>query len=97
MNRGVGLRGFRGMLGFVRSRSGWILLVFLLLSAAVSGGVAGYFYSASLKTFVAQKADENTTALELVDAFVTTYARFRSQFGRARRCQPRFARTRSKV
>jgi len=81
MDRGVGLRSLRGVIGFVRSRSGWMLLVFLALSAAISGGVAGYFYHTSLQTFVAQKADENTTALELVDAFVTTYARFRSQFG----------------
>lgn len=70
-----------GLFGFVRSRSGWILLVFLMLSAVISGGVASYFYNTSLKTFVAQKAEENATALELVDAFVTTYARFRSQFG----------------
>jgi methyl-accepting chemotaxis protein len=34
-----------------------------------------------LKTFVAQKADEKATALELVSAFVTTYSSVRSQFG----------------
>src|SRR5712691_7987482 len=67
--------------GFIRSKSGWMLLIFLLLSAAISAAVASYFYNTSLKTFVAQKADEKATALQLVDAFVTTYSRFRSQFG----------------
>src|SRR5712691_7611951 len=67
--------------GFIRSKSGWMLLIFLVLSAAISAAVASYFYNTSLNTFVAQKADEKATALQLVDAFVTTYARFRSQFG----------------
>src|SRR5712691_10375883 len=67
--------------GFIRSKSGWMLLIFLLLSAAISAAVASYFYNTSLKTFVAQKADEKATALQLVDAFVTTYSLFRSQFG----------------
>jgi methyl-accepting chemotaxis protein len=67
--------------GFIRSKSGWMLLVFLVLSAAISAAVASYFYDTSLNTFVAQKADEKATALQLVDAFVTTYSRFRSQFG----------------
>jgi methyl-accepting chemotaxis protein len=43
--------------------------------------VAHYFYSTSLKSHLAQKADENVTALRLVDAFVTNYSRVRSQFG----------------
>ncbi len=67
--------------GFIRSRSGWMLLIFLVLSAAISAAVANYFYSTSLKTFLQQKADEQATALELVGAFVTTYSRYRSQFG----------------
>lgn len=67
--------------GFLRSKSGWMLLVFLLLSAAISAAVASYFYNSSLKTFIAQKADENATALHLVDAFVTTYSHFRSDLG----------------
>jgi methyl-accepting chemotaxis protein len=67
--------------GFVRSKSGWMLLIFLVLSAAISAAVAAYSYNSSLTTFVAQKDDENARALQLVDAFVTTYARFRSQFG----------------
>jgi methyl-accepting chemotaxis protein len=69
------------LVGFIRSKSGRMLLIFLLLSAAISAAVAAYSYNSSLTTFVGQKNDENTRALELVDAFVTTYARFRSQLG----------------
>ena len=76
------LKGPFGSSGFIRSRSGWVLLVFLALAVLISAGVASYFYTTSLRTFLAQKADENATALELVDSFVTTYARFRSQFGK---------------
>src|SRR5665213_1917465 len=66
---------------FIRSKSGWLLLLFLVLSAAISTAVAAYFYNVSLRTFVAQKADEKATALELVSAFVTTYSSALSQFG----------------
>jgi methyl-accepting chemotaxis protein len=69
------------LFGFLRSRSGLVLLGFLALAATISWGGARYFYNSSLRTFLAQKADENATALEMVDAFVTTYARFRSQYG----------------
>src|SRR5690349_5215233 len=73
--------GLFGLIGFIRSRSGGVLLIFLLLSAVISAGVANHFYNSNLKTFVAQKARENATALELVDAFVTTYSRFRADLG----------------
>lgn len=53
----------------------------MVFSAAISGGVASYFYNTSLKTFLAHKVDETATVLQFVDAFVTTYSRFRSQFG----------------
>jgi methyl-accepting chemotaxis protein len=66
---------------FIRSKSGWLLLLFLVLSAAISTAVAAYFYNVSLRTFVAQKAEEKATALELVSAFVTTYSSALSQFG----------------
>lgn len=66
---------------FIRSKSGRIFLLYLALSAAISAAVASYFYNASLNSFVAQKVDEKATALRLVDGFVTTYSRFRSQFG----------------
>jgi len=58
-----------------------VLLGFLTLSAVVSGTAADYFSKTSLKTFLRQKAGESATALEIVDAFVTTYARFRGQYG----------------
>ena len=69
------------LIGFFRSKSKWVLLVFLVLSATISAGTAIYFYNSNLNTFVAQKADENETVLHLVDAFVTTYSSFRPQFG----------------
>ncbi|MBI5911960.1 MAG: DUF3365 domain-containing protein, partial [Betaproteobacteria bacterium] len=69
------------LVGFIRSKSGAMLLIFLIFSAAISGGVASYFYNTSLKTFLAHKVDETATVLQFVDAFVTTYSRFRSQFG----------------
>ena len=67
--------------GFVRSKSGWILLVFIVLSAAISAAVGNYFYKTNLNRFIAQKGAEKVTALQLVDAFVTTYSRLRSQLG----------------
>ena len=69
------------LIDFTRSKSGVLLLLFLVLSAAISAAVAIYFYNISLKTFVAQKADEKARALELVSAFVTTYSSVRSQLG----------------
>src|SRR5262249_31617860 len=73
--------GMAAFIRFVRSRSGRALLIYLALSAVVSAGVGRYFYSSSLDTFVAQKGAEKATALQLVDAFVTTYAGLRAQFG----------------
>jgi methyl-accepting chemotaxis protein len=66
---------------FIRSKSLRIFLFFIVLSAGISVAVASFFYNISLKTFLAQKAEEKETALQLVDAFVTTYSKFRSQFG----------------
>jgi methyl-accepting chemotaxis protein len=66
---------------FVRSRSGRILLIYLALSGVIGAGVGSYFYHTNLETFIAQKSAEKVTALQLVDAFVTTYARVRSEFG----------------
>ena len=63
-----------------RPKSGWAFLAILALSAAISSAVAMYFYNASFGAFLTQKADEKATALRLVDAFVTTYSRIRSEF-----------------
>src|ERR1700674_5716098 len=64
---------------FIRSKSGLALAMYLAFSAAVSAGVAYEFYYSSRETFRSQKAEEKTTALRLVDAFVTTYSSVRSQ------------------
>ena len=65
---------------FIRSKSGLVLQVYLAFALLASVIVAYQFYQTSLETFRAQKADEKVTALQLVDAFVTTYARLRSEF-----------------
>lgn len=69
------------IVGFARSKSGRMLVVFLVLTAGISAAVASYVYQSGLKTFFDEKAADKATALQLVDAFVTTYSRFRSQFG----------------
>src|SRR5690242_17268496 len=69
------------LLAFFRSKTGFAFAVYLALAGAISVAVAHYFYSASLTSHLAQKADENVTALRLVDAFVTNYSRLRAQFG----------------
>jgi methyl-accepting chemotaxis protein len=68
-------------LRFVRSKTGRAFFIYLALSGGLCFAVAQYFYSTSLESHLAQKADENVTALRLVDAFVTNYSRLRSQFG----------------
>src|SRR4051812_23215113 len=69
------------IVGFVRSKSGRMLLVFLVLTAGISAAVADYVYQSALQAGFDQKAAEKATALQLVDGFVTTYSRFRSQLG----------------
>ena len=55
-------------------------MVFLVLTAGISAAVARYVYQSDINTLLDQKAAEKATALQLVDAFVATYSRFRSQF-----------------
>jgi PAS domain-containing protein len=69
------------LIGFVRSRFGRVLVIYLALAGLIGAGVGSYFYNSGLETFVAQKSAEKVTALQLVDAFVTTYSRLRSEFG----------------
>ena len=64
---------------FVRSKSGLVFQFYLAFALMVSAGVAHQFYYSSLEAFRSQKAEEKITALQLVDAFVTTYSKFRSQ------------------
>jgi len=69
------------MVRFVRSKTGRAFAVYLALSAGLCAVAANYFYRTSLRSHLAQKADETVTALRLVDAFVTNYSRLRAEFG----------------
>jgi|GEM_PF-4742448 len=70
-----------GPVEFVRSKTGRAFVVYLLICAVISVGVARYFYTTNLQSHLTQKADETITALRLVDAFVTQYSHLRGQFG----------------
>ncbi|HTQ33644.1 MAG TPA: ATP-binding protein [Stellaceae bacterium] len=71
------------VMAFFRSPegNGWIGI--LLFSAALAFVAAYGFYQVSVRSFVANKSDEKTTAMQLVDAFVTTYSDIRNQMGAA--------------
>jgi diguanylate cyclase (GGDEF)-like protein len=69
----------RLFVGYLRSKSGLVFLLYLVFAGIVSAGVAYEFYNSSLDKFRAQKAEEKITALRLVDAFVTTYSSVRSK------------------
>jgi PAS domain S-box-containing protein len=72
-----------GWRAFLASRAGanfWRLLCFsVLLAAGVSYGV----YQFSVSAFTTSKGDEKITALQLIDAFVTTYSSERAKFNAA--------------
>jgi signal transduction histidine kinase len=68
------------VLGFFRSREGGGWIGILLFAAALAFAAAFGFYQASLRSFVASKTDEKTTAVQLVDAFVTSYSNIRHEF-----------------
>jgi signal transduction histidine kinase len=67
------------VMAFIRSPegNGWIGI--LLFSAALAFVAAYGFYQVSVRSFVANKSDEKTTAMQLVDAFVTNYSDVRKQ------------------
>jgi signal transduction histidine kinase len=69
------------VMAFLRSPegNGWIGI--LLFSAALAFVAAYGFYQVSVRSFVAAKSEEKTTAMQLVDAFVTNYSDLRSQLG----------------
>jgi signal transduction histidine kinase len=71
------------IMSFFRSPegNGWIGI--LLFSAALSFVAAYGFYQASVRSFVANKTDETTTAMQLVDAFVTQYSSVRDRLDKA--------------
>jgi signal transduction histidine kinase len=66
-------------MSFLRSPegNGWIGI--LLFSAALSFVAAYGFYQTSVSSFVANKTEEKTTAIRLVDAFLSTYSDIRQQ------------------
>ena len=66
---------------FIFSRSALALVLYLAFAALVSAGVAYRFYQSSFESFRTQKAEEKTTALRLVDAFVTNYSNLRAHLG----------------
>jgi hypothetical protein len=65
---------------FIRSKTGRAFFIYLVLSCGICIAAANYFYNDRLETHLTQAADENVTALRLVDAFVTTYSSVRSQY-----------------
>ncbi len=74
------MKDFRdAVMAFIRSPegNGWIGI--LLFSAALAFVAAYGFYQVSVKSFVAHKTEEKMTALQLVDAFVTSYSDLRRQ------------------
>src|ERR1700733_7535350 len=69
------------IMAFFRSPegNGWIGI--LLFSAALAFVAAYGFYQVSVRSFVANKTDEKTTAIQLVDAFVSNYSKVRDRMG----------------
>src|ERR1700746_382100 len=66
---------------FLLSKLGSGLLLYLIFCAIVSVAVGCGLYSSSINRFKEHKSEEKIVALRLVDAFVTTYSRVRSQLG----------------
>src|SRR5216683_3774716 len=65
---------------FVRSRPGSGFIKFALFSTLLAAGVGYGTYSLNLRWYVANKGEEKITALQLVDAFVTSYSDIRGRF-----------------
>ncbi|HEX3885579.1 MAG TPA: ATP-binding protein [Stellaceae bacterium] len=66
---------------FLRSREGKGWIAIMLFAAMLSLVAGAGFYQASMGSFVANKTDEKTTALQLVDAFVSNYSRLLHDLG----------------
>ena len=65
---------------FLRSRDGITWLVLLAFAAVLAIAAAYGFHEASLRSFMADKTDEEGTALQLVEAFVDNYSNVRGRF-----------------
>jgi signal transduction histidine kinase len=66
---------------FLRSKSWRAFQAYLLLCFVLSAAVGYGSYRSNLNWFKQHKSEEKITALQLVDAFVTTYSAVRSRFG----------------
>jgi signal transduction histidine kinase/DNA-binding response OmpR family regulator len=66
---------------FLCSKSARSFFLYLAFCAVLSAAIGLGLYYSNLHWFKAYKGQEKTTALQLVDAFVTNYASVRSQFG----------------
>jgi PAS domain S-box-containing protein len=75
--------GHRGWRSFLRSKAGANFLRLLGFSAVLAAGVGYGVYQFSLSAFTTSKSEEKVTALQLIDAFVTTYSNERAKFGAA--------------
>ena len=75
--------GHRGWRNFLRSKVGANFLRLLCFSAVLAVGVGYAVYQFSLSAFTTSKGEEKVTALQLIDAFVTTYSSERAKFGAA--------------
>jgi len=67
--------------GFVASSPGRAYLRFLLFAAVFAGGLGYVVDFMGLRAYTGDKGEEQATALQLVDAFVTNYSDLRSRFG----------------
>jgi len=65
---------------FARSRAGRSFLIFSVACALLAAAVGYGFYCSSMRWFQASTGEQKTTAIRLVDAFVTTYAEARSAY-----------------
>src|SRR5260370_16286449 len=73
--------GHRSWRSFLRSKAGVNFLRLLGFSAVLAVGVGYGVYQFSLSAFTTSKSEEKVTALQLIDAFVTTYSTERAKFG----------------
>ncbi|MGO8918098.1 MAG: hypothetical protein ACLQJR_19530, partial [Stellaceae bacterium] len=69
--------------GFLSSKPGVSFLYFTVFAAAFAAGLGYVVHVMSLRAYTADKGDEQATALQLVDAFVTNYSELRDSFARA--------------
>jgi len=72
--------GHRGWRSFLRSKAGTNFFRLLGFLAVLAVGVGYGIYQLNLSAFTTGKSEETVTALQLIDAFVTTYSSERAKF-----------------